>query len=159
MEQISQYVSGERDYTKIRGGTGPLVYPAGHVYIYTALYYLTNQGKNILLAQQLFAGLYLVTLAAVMECYRKARVRTERFPPTFRPALYGSLAGWLTEKRRRRRTFSRSWFSRNVSIASTSSAASTTALPSSSFGWPYTASSVGRGPLVRWCTAGESGSR
>lgn len=82
MEQISQYVSGERDYTKIRGGTGPLVYPAGHVYIYTALYYLTNQGKNILLAQQLFAGLYLVTLATVMECYRKARA-----PPYILPLL------------------------------------------------------------------------
>ena len=28
MEQVSQYMSGERDYSKIRGGTGPLVSPA-----------------------------------------------------------------------------------------------------------------------------------
>ncbi|KAL1859469.1 dolichyl-P-Man:Man(5)GlcNAc(2)-PP-dolichol alpha-1,3-mannosyltransferase [Diaporthe australafricana] len=59
MEQVQLFLDGERDYTKIEGGTGPLVYPAAHVYIYTGLYYLTNHGKDILLAQQLFAGLYL----------------------------------------------------------------------------------------------------
>lgn len=75
MEQISQYVSGERDYTKIKGGTGPLVYPAAHVYTYTGLYYLTDEGKNIFLAQQLFAILYLATLAVVMACYWQAKVR------------------------------------------------------------------------------------
>ncbi|KAK2614202.1 hypothetical protein N8I77_001049 [Diaporthe amygdali] len=63
MEQVQLFLDGERDYTKIEGGTGPLVYPAAHVYIYTGLYYLTNHGKDILLAQQLFAGLYLVNLA------------------------------------------------------------------------------------------------
>ncbi|KAK3988471.1 glycosyltransferase [Cladorrhinum sp. PSN332] len=74
MEQVSQFVSGERDYPNFRGGTGPLVYPAAHVYIYTALYHLTNEGKNILLAQQLFAVLYMATLGVVMACYRKAKV-------------------------------------------------------------------------------------
>lgn len=74
MEQISQYVSGERDYTQIYGGTGPLVYPALHVYIYTALYYLTDHGKDIFLAQQLFAMLYLTTLSIVMLCYWQAKV-------------------------------------------------------------------------------------
>ena len=29
MQQIAQYRSGERDYTFIKGDTGPLVYPAG----------------------------------------------------------------------------------------------------------------------------------
>ncbi len=29
MQQIAQYRSGERDYTLIKGQTGPLVYPAG----------------------------------------------------------------------------------------------------------------------------------
>lgn len=77
MEQISQYVSGERDYTQIRGGTGPLVYPAFHVYIYTALYYLTDKGKDIFLAQQLFAALYLATLVVVMGCYWQAKVFTQ----------------------------------------------------------------------------------
>ncbi|KAJ9138210.1 Dol-P-Man [Pleurostoma richardsiae] len=80
MEQISQYKAGERDYTNIKGGTGPLVYPAGHVWIYDALYSLTDEGKNILLAQQLFAGLYLATLAMVMVCYWKAKVPPYVFP-------------------------------------------------------------------------------
>ncbi|KAM7186327.1 ALG3 domain containing protein [Rhypophila sp. PSN 637] len=80
MEQISQYVSGERDYTKIYGSTGPLVYPAFHVYIYTALYYLTDHGKDIFLAQQLFAMLYLTTLSIVMICYWQAKVPPYVFP-------------------------------------------------------------------------------
>lgn len=81
MEQVQLFLDGERDYTKIVGGTGPLVYPAAHVYIYTGLYYLTNHGKDILLAQQLFAGLYLVNLAVVMSCYwkAKARIRAQLF--------------------------------------------------------------------------------
>lgn len=74
MEQITQFVHGERDYPKMEGGTGPLVYPAAHVYIYTGLYYLTNKGTDILLAQQLFAGLYMATLGVVMLCYWKAKV-------------------------------------------------------------------------------------
>ncbi|KAF4451985.1 hypothetical protein F53441_5123 [Fusarium austroafricanum] len=74
MQQISQFVSGERDYTKMEGGTGPLVYPAAHVYTYTGLYYITNEGKNIFLAQQIFAVLYMATLAVVMLCYWKAKV-------------------------------------------------------------------------------------
>ena len=76
MEQVTQYVSGERDYTQIRGGTGPLVYPAFHVYIYTALYHLTDKGKDIFLAQQLFAALYIGTLVVVMGCYWQAKVFT-----------------------------------------------------------------------------------
>ena len=74
MEQIEQYINGERDYTQIKGGTGPLVYPAAHVYIYWALYHVTEKGKNILLAQRIFGVLYLGTLAVVMACYRRAKV-------------------------------------------------------------------------------------
>ncbi|KAL3965676.1 hypothetical protein ACCO45_002680 [Purpureocillium lilacinum] len=80
MEQVAQYVGGERDYTRIEGGTGPLVYPAAHVYIYTGLYYLTDRGKDILLAQQLFAVLYMATLTVVMLCYWKAKVPPYIFP-------------------------------------------------------------------------------
>ena len=74
MEQVAQFVNGERDYTQIKGGTGPLVYPAAHVYMYTGLYYITDHGKNILLAQKLFGVLYMATLALVMLCYWKAKV-------------------------------------------------------------------------------------
>jgi hypothetical protein len=75
MDQVQQYNSGERDYAQIKGGTGPLVYPAAHVYIYWMLYHITDKGTNILLAQRLFSILYLATLAIVMACYRKANVR------------------------------------------------------------------------------------
>ena len=80
MEQVTQYVHGEHDYTQIRGGTGPLVYPASHVYIYTGLYYLTNEGKDIALAQALFAVLYMATLSLVISCYRQAKVSHEPAP-------------------------------------------------------------------------------
>ncbi|KAF4962919.1 hypothetical protein FSARC_9032 [Fusarium sarcochroum] len=80
MQQISQFVSGERDYTKIKGGTGPLVYPAAHVYTYTGLYYITDEGKDIFLAQQIFGLLYMATLALVMLCYWKAKVPPYIFP-------------------------------------------------------------------------------
>ena len=74
MQQVAQYVGGERDYTLIKGGTGPLVYPAAHVYIYTALYHVTDQGRSIALAQALFVALYVGVLAVVMGCYRMAKV-------------------------------------------------------------------------------------
>ncbi|KAM5347928.1 hypothetical protein ACJ41O_007752 [Fusarium nematophilum] len=80
MEQVSQFVSGERDYTKIEGGTGPLVYPAAHVYTYTGLYYITDEGKNIFLAQQIFGVLYMATLALVMLCYWQAKAPPYIFP-------------------------------------------------------------------------------
>lgn len=82
MQQIQQYVSGERDYTNIKGGTGPLVYPAAHVYIYQALYNITDNGTNIRLAQYLFGCLYLAILALVLSCYRQAKV-----PPYILPML------------------------------------------------------------------------
>jgi alpha-1,3-mannosyltransferase len=74
MQQVSQYLAGERDYVKIQGGTGPLVYPAAHVYIYSLLYWITEEGKNIRLAQGLFAAVYLLALGGVMACYRRAKV-------------------------------------------------------------------------------------
>jgi alpha-1,3-mannosyltransferase len=74
MEQVEQFINGERDYTNIKGGTGPLVYPAAHVYIYWALYHITDKGRNILVAQRIFGVLYLATLAVVMACYRRAKV-------------------------------------------------------------------------------------
>ncbi|KAK5165081.1 dolichyl-P-Man:Man(5)GlcNAc(2)-PP-dolichol alpha-1,3-mannosyltransferase [Saxophila tyrrhenica] len=80
MQQISQYVDGERDYIKLYGDTGPLVYPAMHVYIYRFLYAITNQGQDIKLAQYIFIGLYLATLWLVMQCYRAAKVPPYVFP-------------------------------------------------------------------------------
>jgi len=80
MQHITQYISGERDYAKLSGSTGPLVYPAAHVYIYRLLFALTNEGRDIKLAQYIFIGVYLTTLTLVMQCYRAARVPPYVFP-------------------------------------------------------------------------------
>ena len=74
MAQIAQILSGERDYTRVRGGTGPLVYPAAHVYLYAGLYRLTDEGRDVKLAQWVFAGVYLAALGVVMACYKRAGV-------------------------------------------------------------------------------------
>jgi len=44
------------------------------------LYHLTDKGANILLAQRLFALLYLGTLSIVMACYRRAKAPLYIFP-------------------------------------------------------------------------------
>jgi hypothetical protein len=39
---VDAFLEGERDYTKIEGDTGPLVYPAGFLYVYSAVKFLTG---------------------------------------------------------------------------------------------------------------------
>ena len=73
-QQVALYLDGERDYTLIKGSTGPLVYPALHLYIYTVLNLITSRGEDILFAQVLFAGLYLQALLLVGAVYWKAKV-------------------------------------------------------------------------------------
>ncbi|KAL6719232.1 dolichyl-P-Man:Man(5)GlcNAc(2)-PP-dolichol alpha-1,3-mannosyltransferase [Lecanora helva] len=80
MQQIAQYRSGERDYTLIKGDTGPLVYPAAHVYIYNALYQVTDEGRDVFRAQCIFMVVYLAALNMVMNCYRMAHVPPYIFP-------------------------------------------------------------------------------
>ncbi|KAL4931516.1 dolichyl-P-Man:Man(5)GlcNAc(2)-PP-dolichol alpha-1,3-mannosyltransferase [Aspergillus undulatus] len=80
MQQIKLYHAGERDYTRIEGSTGPLVYPAAHVYSYSLLYHVTDEGRDIGLGQIIFAFLYLITLTVVMACYRRARAPPYLFP-------------------------------------------------------------------------------
>jgi alpha-1,3-mannosyltransferase len=79
MEQVDKYIDGTHDYHYIKGSTGPLVYPGLHLYIYRALHYLTDGGKDILRAQIIFAILYLGVLAVVMACYRRAKVSYKYF--------------------------------------------------------------------------------
>lgn len=42
MSQVSGFLEGERDFRNLKGDTGPLVYPAGFLYIYSAFQYLTQ---------------------------------------------------------------------------------------------------------------------
>ncbi|KAL1925068.1 uncharacterized protein VTP21DRAFT_4722 [Calcarisporiella thermophila] len=72
MQEVGGFLNGERDYMNLKGDTGPLVYPAGFVYIYSLLYNLTNRGTNIRLGQYFFSVLYLFNLLIVMQLYRKS---------------------------------------------------------------------------------------
>jgi len=73
MSEVEGFLNGTYDYTKLEGGTGPLVYPAGFVYIFSGLYFITDQGKNIRLAQYIFVGLYLLMLVLVFYIYGKIK--------------------------------------------------------------------------------------
>lgn len=42
VEEVDGFLSGELDYANLRGGTGPLVYPAGFVYLFSAIRWLTQ---------------------------------------------------------------------------------------------------------------------
>ncbi|EDO46580.1 predicted protein, partial [Nematostella vectensis] len=77
MSEVEGFLNGTYDYTKLQGATGPLVYPAGFVYIFSGLYHLTSKGTNIRMAQYLFAALYLLTLISVFSIYNK----TKKVPP------------------------------------------------------------------------------
>ena len=48
-EEVEGFLHGERNYELLKGDTGPLVYPAGFVYIFSILYFVTGSGENILL--------------------------------------------------------------------------------------------------------------
>ncbi|NXX00855.1 ALG3 mannosyltransferase, partial [Larus smithsonianus] len=77
MQEVEGFANGTLDYTQLKGDTGPLVYPAGFVYLFLGLYYATGRGTNIRLAQYLFAGLYLLNLLLVFRIY----CRTNKVPP------------------------------------------------------------------------------
>ncbi|XP_077580636.1 dol-P-Man:Man(5)GlcNAc(2)-PP-Dol alpha-1,3-mannosyltransferase [Stigmatopora nigra] len=77
MDEVEGVINGTYDYTQLKGDTGPLVYPAGFVYIFTALYYITSSGANIRLGQYIFAVFYLITLLLVFRIY----CRTKKVPP------------------------------------------------------------------------------
>ncbi|EPX72982.1 dolichol-P-Man dependent alpha(1-3) mannosyltransferase Alg3 [Schizosaccharomyces octosporus yFS286] len=74
MEQIDSFLSGERDYRSLVGSTGPLVYPGGHVLLYTLLYFLTNHGSNIVKAQYIFAFVYLCSSFVVGWIFKTVHV-------------------------------------------------------------------------------------
>ena len=94
MQEVQGVLDGQWDYLELRGGTGPLVYPAGFVYIFAALHRLTGAdplccrlppdavtesdrcvsgGGDVRLAQYVFIGVYLCTHAIVLDLYRRSR--------------------------------------------------------------------------------------
>lgn len=77
MQEVEGFLNGTYDYSKLRGDTGPLVYPAGFVYVYSLLYYATSAGVNIRAGQYIFALLYMALLIQVFKLY----ARTKKVPP------------------------------------------------------------------------------
>eukprot|EP00752_Nemacystus_decipiens_P006080 g5488.t1 len=75
MQEVKGFLDGERDYRKLHGDTGPLVYPAGFVYVYSILYCLTGGGEDIVTAQYLFMGLYVSLIMLVLSIYGRAGSR------------------------------------------------------------------------------------
>mmetsp|Transcript_23620 Transcript_23620/g.93291 ORF Transcript_23620/g.93291 Transcript_23620/m.93291 type:complete len:259 (-) Transcript_23620:1201-1977(-) len=69
MEQIKIFLDGERDYHQIEGPTGPVVYPANFLYIFSALYKLTAGGTKIDRAQILFAIFHALNVSIVARTY------------------------------------------------------------------------------------------
>lgn len=77
-------LAGERDYAQIRGPAGPLVYPAGHVWLYAMIDAVCGSVGR---AQGLFVVLYTLDVYVVARLYRTTFSR-EIFPPV----LLGLLA-------------------------------------------------------------------
>ncbi|XP_013108652.1 lethal(2)neighbour of tid protein 2 [Stomoxys calcitrans] len=73
MQECEGFLNGTTDYTLLKGDTGPLVYPAAFVYIYSALYFITSHGQNIRLAQYIFGVIYLLQMWLVLRLYSKSR--------------------------------------------------------------------------------------
>ncbi|KAJ2585548.1 dolichyl-P-Man:Man(5)GlcNAc(2)-PP-dolichol alpha-1,3-mannosyltransferase, partial [Coemansia sp. RSA 1722] len=74
MQEVQGVLDGERNYLNLEGDTGPLVYPAGFVWIYQVLFRITSSGSNIRLAQYIFVAIYIATLTVVMAIFKTARV-------------------------------------------------------------------------------------
>ena len=74
MTQVKIFLNGERNYIKIRGSTGPLVYPAGFLYVFSMLYWATEQGTNVFFAQFFFAAVNILTFSLVTYIYQKIDV-------------------------------------------------------------------------------------
>lgn len=70
MQEVEGWmVEGIYDYRQLKGDTGPLVYPAGFLYLFAGFRWLTDNGTNILKAQYIFAGIYVLQLALVLSIY------------------------------------------------------------------------------------------
>ncbi|KAL0480778.1 alpha-1,3-mannosyltransferase [Acrasis kona] len=78
MQEVGGYLSGDWDYTHLKGDTGPLVYPGGFVYIFSILKFATDDGKNIQKAQYFFAVIYCVMISVLFIIYRKVQLSMEQ---------------------------------------------------------------------------------
>ncbi|GAA5863844.1 hypothetical protein JCM8547_006082 [Rhodosporidiobolus lusitaniae] len=96
LEQAQHFLNGERDYSQIRGESGPCVYPSLHLYLYSLLFHLVQPvfgevkgvpmrivGGHLERAQWAFAGVYVLSLACVFVVYGRNR----KLPQYLHPLL------------------------------------------------------------------------
>jgi len=84
MQEVEGFLAGELDYKNLKGGTGPLVYPAGFLYLFTLLRLLCGWGDGnstvneesrshpILKMQFIFLMFYLLTHLTIFSIYSKS---------------------------------------------------------------------------------------
>src|SRR6185312_367334 len=72
LEQVDLFLQGERNYKLIRGQTGPIVYPAGFLYIFSLFRWIA--GNDIRMAQYLFCVLEALTVYLVSLIYQECRL-------------------------------------------------------------------------------------
>jgi alpha-1,3-mannosyltransferase len=93
MQEVTTYQAGERDYVNIEGNTGPLVYPAGFLYLYEWCKLVAANGMGgsdeselagstspeaIRKAQWLFVALYLFNACIVLVLYHEVLLGMRR---------------------------------------------------------------------------------
>jgi alpha-1,3-mannosyltransferase len=76
VQEVECWLGGDNDYMNLKGDTGPLVYPAGYVYVFAALRWLTGTGRGadaIRIAQWTFLGISVATTFVVMFIYKHTK--------------------------------------------------------------------------------------
>ncbi|EPQ25784.1 uncharacterized protein PFL1_06651 [Pseudozyma flocculosa PF-1] len=74
VQQANLFLDGQTNYAYLDppGGSGPCVYPAGHIYLFSAFSYLTRSGQDLLPAQAVFGAFMILTFFAIAALYRAA---------------------------------------------------------------------------------------
>ena len=70
MEEVEPVLArGETNYSNLNAGTGPIAYPAGFVYVYAVISFVTNGGKTLWIAQGIFLMFQMVTDWVLAQLY------------------------------------------------------------------------------------------
>jgi alpha-1,3-mannosyltransferase len=85
MQEVDFWLDGEYDYRKIYGNTGPLVYPAGFLYLFGALQWITD--REVPTAQIFFLFFYVATQGVVLKLYSLVlqEIRRRQDAPSLSP--------------------------------------------------------------------------
>ena len=108
MQEVSSYQNGERDYINIRGDTGPLVYPAGFLYLYSWLKGWASDDENaddglhgstppdaIHRIQCVFVLLYVINCAVVLGLYQTVLQLTRQRHQKLKSQMKISTLVWI----------------------------------------------------------------